>query len=90
MKQLSQTNQFSKDVKRMAKRGKDVEKLKTVVTHLARGEELDPRHRDHPLMGEWKGSRDCHIEPDWLLLYTSDDSSLRLERTGTHSDLFRK
>jgi mRNA interferase YafQ len=88
MKNLSQTSQFVKDVKRMAKRGKDLDKLMQVVRCLAEGKPLDPRHRDHCLSGEWHHSRDCHIEGDWVLIYTADKSSLRLERTGTHSDLF--
>lgn len=91
MKQLSQTKQFSKDVKRMAKRGKDIGKLKVIVRHLAEEKKaLDPKHRDHALIGEWRGSRDCHIDPDWLLIYTTNEMTLRLERTGTHSDLFKK
>ena len=90
MKKLSQTTQFAKDLKRMRKRGKDLAKLKTVVAALARSELLDPRHRDHPLIGPWKNARDCHVEPDWVLIYTTDKHSLRLERTGTHSDLFKK
>jgi len=90
MKELSQTKQFSKDVKRMSKRGKDLGKLKVIVRHLAEDKILDQKHRDHALIGEWRGSRDCHIEPDWLLIYTTDESTLRLERTGTHSDLFKK
>ena len=88
MKQLFQTTQFSKDVKRMQKRGKDLEKLKVVVRKLANDDPLDPRHRDHPLSGEWKYCRDCHIESDWVLIYTKTNEYLRLERTGTHSDLF--
>ena len=88
MRSLSQTTQFAKDLKRMGKRGKDFDRLQEVVRKLARGERLDPRHRDHPLRGGWKGSRDCHVEPDWVLIYTVDDASLRLERTGTHADLF--
>ena len=90
MKQLSQTTQFSKDVKRMKKRGKDIDKLKEVVKKLANGISLNPGYRDHPLTGKWKNSRDCHIEPDWVLIYTTDEQSLRLERTGSHSDLFKK
>jgi len=90
MKNLSQTTQFAKDVKRMRKRGKGLEKLKALVTTLAHGEPLDPKHRDHPLIGAWKNARDCHIESDWVLIYVSDEKSLRLERTGTHSDLFGK
>ena len=89
MKRLSQTKQFSKDVKRVARRGKDLEKLRQIVLTLASDGTLDVRQRDHALTGEWKGSRDCHIEPDWILIYTSTETDLRLERTGTHSDLFR-
>ena len=63
MKQLSQTRQFAKDVKRMRKRGKDIEKLKALVTRLASGQALEPRYRDHALIGEWKNCRDCHLEP---------------------------
>lgn len=74
----------------MLKRGKDLGKLKHLVVQLANGQALDAKHRDHPLIGEWRGSRDCHIEPDWLLVYTADEATLRLERTGTYSDLFKK
>ena len=88
MKQLSQTGQFAKDVKRLRKRGKDIEKLKAVVTRLASGQALEPRYRDHALAGEWKNCRDCHLEPDWVLIYSADERYLRLERTGSHSDLF--
>ncbi len=89
MKTLSQTKQFAKDVRRMRKRGKDLGKLQSIVVRLACGKPLDPQHRDHPLAGEWKNSRDCHIEPDWVLIYSEDEESLRLERTGSHSELFR-
>ena len=89
MKQLSQTKQFAKDIKLMSKRGKDLAKMATIVRQLAEGLILDPRHRDHPLGGEWVGTRDCHIEGDWLLVYSTGEDWLRLERTGTHSDLFR-
>ena len=88
MRAVSQTAQFVRDIKRMRRRGKDLEKLKGIVRHLTAGEVLDARHRDHPLRGEWKNCRDCHIEPDWVLIYTANETSLRLERTGTHSDLF--
>lgn len=88
MRKVSQTRQFAKDLKRVAKRGKDFGKLKQVVRMLAVGELLEPRYRDHPLSGAWKRSRDCHVVPDWILIYTLDEESLRLERTGTHSDLF--
>jgi mRNA interferase YafQ len=89
MKKVSQTKQFAKDLKRIAKRGKDLNKLKQVVSRLAKGEPLEASCRDHALIGKWKPSRDCHIEPDWILIYTIDDEKLRLERTGTHSDIFK-
>ena len=89
MKNLSQTTQFSRDVKRMRKRGKDLEKLKVVVGKLARGEPLDAKHRDHLLVGSWRNCRDCHLAPDWILIYYTDAHALRLERTGTHNDLFQ-
>ncbi len=72
----------------MGRRGKELEKLRQIVLRLANNEKLDPRHRDHALTGEWEETRDCHIEPDWILIYTPTDTHLRLEKTGTHSDLF--
>jgi len=90
MKKVSQTRQFSRDIKRMRKRGKDRHKLQEVVKLLAEGTPLPANHRDHPLIGRRQPSRDCHIEADWILIYTADKDSLRLERTGTHSDLFKK
>ncbi len=90
MKKVSQTRQFSRDVNRMRKRGKDLQELQGIVKLLAEGTPLLPNHRDHPLMGPWQPSRDCHIEPDWILIYTADKESLRLERTGTHNGLFKK
>jgi len=85
---LSQTVQFKKDIKRQIKQGKDQRKLIAVVEALLAGKALPPRSRDHPLKGAWKGRRDCHIEPDWILIYRRTADELRLERTGTHSDLF--
>jgi len=90
MKKVSQTRQFSRDVKRMRRRGKNLEKLREVVKLLAEGTPLPPTYRDHPLTGPWQPARDCYIEADWVLIYTIDKESLRLERTGTHSDLFNK
>jgi mRNA interferase YafQ len=90
MKKVSQTRQFSRDVKRMRKRAKDLKKLQEVVKLLAKGTPLPPNHRDHQLTGPWQPLRDCDIEADWVLIYTTDKESLRLERTGTHSDLFKK
>jgi mRNA interferase YafQ len=90
MKKVSQTKQFSRDVRQMRKRGKDLHKLQEVVKFLAEGIPLPANYRDHPLMGSWQPSRDCHIEADWILIYTAEGNSLRLERTGTHSNLFKK
>jgi len=88
---FSRTTQFKKDVKLAGKRGKDLQKLKAALDLLIAGGELPAPYRDHPLRGNFAGSRDCHIEPDWLLIYTLTENGghVRLERTGTHSDLFR-
>lgn len=83
------TNQFKKDYKRVQKQNKDVEKLRVVVEKLAGKEKLDPRYKDHPLSGNWKGFRDCHVEPDWVLIYKTTEEVLILERTGSHSELFK-
>ena len=74
----------------MQKRGKALSRLQRVVKLLAKGEQLPKKYRDHALVGAWRPARDCHIEPDWLLIYTVDDEAIRLERTGSHSDLFKK
>ena len=91
MRTFSRTSQFKKDIKLAGKRGKDLAKLKAVLDLLIAGEKLPAAYLDHPLRGNFAGSRDCHIEPDWLLIYTltEKDTHVRLERTGTHSDLFR-
>ena len=90
MRTFSRTSQFKKDVKRAEKRGKDMAKLQVVLELLNDGEPLSAEFRDHPLRGNFAGSRDCHIEPDWVLIYTltENDTHVRFERTGTHSDLF--
>ena len=85
---LARTNQFKKDYKRVAKRGYNVAKLFEIVERLARGEKLEEKHRDHALVGEYGDCRECHIEPDWLLIYRAVTSALILIRTGTHADLF--
>jgi mRNA interferase YafQ len=82
------SGKFKRDVKRAEKRGKDMDKLKAVLSLLIEKRPLPARYRDHPLKGEWKGFRDLHIEPDWLLLYAVEGNELQLARTGTHSDLF--
>jgi len=90
MKAIYETSQFRKDYKKIRKQGKNIEKLKEIVRRLAEGQPLEPRHRDHALIGPLMRSRDCHIEPDWLLIYRTDGESLYLERTGSHSDIFKK
>jgi mRNA interferase YafQ len=85
---LSQTSQFKKDIKRLIKQGKSEKNLVAVVEALLAGKPLPPKHQDHPLRGPRKGRRDCHIEPDWILIYRRTEDEVRLERTGTHSDLF--
>lgn len=84
------SNQFRKDLKLAAKRGYNMDKIKDVIARLANGETLDAKHRDHLLTGNYGGYRECHIEPDWLLVYQIDGGQLILflARTGTHSDLF--
>lgn len=73
----------------MHNRGKDMGKLREVVEILMREEILNKKYQDHPLYGRWEGTRDCHIEPDWILIYTKTKGEIILERTGTHSDLFK-
>lgn len=84
------SNQFKKDLKLAKKRGMNLEHLSLVVDTLARKQTLDDRYRDHSLAGNYRGFRECHIEPDWLLVYRTEESELELFlfRTGTHSDLF--
>ncbi len=82
------TNQFQKDVKSMKKRNKDMEKLKITMSKLINEEKLDERYRDHKLLGGYKDRRDCHVEPDWVLIYKKANNEIIFERTGSHSDLF--
>ncbi len=87
----SYTRQFEKDLKLAIKRGKDPLKIKRVMSKILNQEPLDVKYRDHKLIGNYMGRRDCHIEPDWVLIYKPDLENDRIifERTGTHSDLFR-
>ena len=84
------TTQFKKDYKRLKKQRKNLDQLKAVIEKLATGENLEPKYRDHQLSGNWKGHRDCHIESDWILIYRTEADELFLERTGSHSELFKK
>ena len=72
----------------MEKRGKSPEKIKKVIKKLVNGDRLDVNYKDHKLIGNYKNRRECHIEPDWLLIYKITGSAIIFERTGTHSDLF--
>lgn len=84
------TSQFKKDYKLAKKRGKDTEQLDNVIRMIANAEPLPDHMRDHGLSGSWQGFRECHVEPDWLLIYATrnDLLVLSLMRTGSHSDLF--
>ena len=86
------TAQFKKDYKLAKRRGLNLQLLQEVVKKLASGEVLDDSYKDHALSGRWKNYRECHIQPDWLLIYyiNKDVLVLTLSRTGTHSDLFKK
>ena len=84
------TTKFKKDLKKASKRNLKIEKLEKVIDIIANGEILSEKYRDHELSGNYSGCRECHIEPDWLLIYEihNDKLILILTRTGTHSDLF--
>lgn len=88
MRQPEYSGQFKRDVKQAQKRGKDMEKLKTLLSLLIEGKFLPANYLDHPLKGGWRGFRDSHIEPDWLLIYKIAGETVRFERTGRHTDLF--
>lgn len=88
MRTPSYTTQFERDLRLMQRRGKDLKKLKSILRRLIDGEPLSRRYQDHPLIGNYKGRRECHIESDWLLIYKVVDDEIIFERTGTHSDLF--
>ncbi len=84
------TKRFEKDIKLAKKRGKDLDKFKWIALKLLNDEPLLPKYRDHPLIGNYANSRECHIEPDWLLIYRKvDKQAIIFERIGTHSDLFK-
>ena len=90
MYKIRPTSRFQKDLKRLRKRGYDMDLLTVVLKQLAAWQALAPSYRDHPLVGDYSGCRECHITPDWLLIYEIDGGELflYLTRTGTHSDLF--
>ncbi len=90
MKIITRTNQFKREFKLMLKRKKNQEKFTEVLEFLVSEKELPFKYRDHKLTGDYIGSRELHIEPDWLLIYKNSAAELILERTGSHSDLFKK
>lgn len=89
MKTPVYTTQFKRDFKKMKKRGKDEQKLRQIAEKLLVGQALDLKHRNHLLVGNYTGRNECHIEPDWLLIYKLEKSRVIFERTGTHTDLFK-
>lgn len=92
MRRIDITNQYKKDLKLARKRHLQEDKLNEIILKLAKDEELPQQNRDHALHGDFEGTRECYIEPDWLLIYSKEDSDsikiLTLIRTETHSELF--
>lgn len=86
------TSQFKKDAKRAEKQGKDISMMKATINSLASDEPLPDKFRDHALTGNWEGFRECHITPDWLLIYMKEKNVLilTLSRTGSHAEIFGK
>jgi mRNA interferase YafQ len=84
------TKQFERDMKRIKRRGKNREKIKIIIHSIVAEEPLDAIHKDHKLIGNWKGRRECHIESDWLLIYLLETDRVIFERTGSHSGLFQE
>ena len=89
---IKTTSQFKKDYKLALRRGLNIDLLKNIIGKLSNGEPLPPSNKDHSLLGNWSCHRECHVQPDWLLIYRIEDDVLvlTLTRTGTHSDLFVK
>lgn len=85
---IYQTTQFRRDTQKLKRQGKDLSRLMLIIELLAKGQDLPENNRDHILTGNWSGYRECHIRPDWLLIYKIDEKTLTLERSGSHSDLF--
>ena len=90
MLKLKTTTRFEKDYKKVRKSGRDLSRLKRVMTWIAKEQPLPPELRDHKLIGNYQGRRECHLAGDWLLIYKIEDDSVIFERTGTHSELLKK
>ena len=88
MKDIRTTNRFLRDLKLARKRGKDLRRIEKIIDTLAHEQPLAARHRPHRLQGVMRGLWECHVEPDWLLIWGDDDEAVTLIRTGTHADLF--
>jgi mRNA interferase YafQ len=88
MLKIHRTSQFKKDFKKAVKSGKQIQLLVEIIEKLAKKETLPQKNKDHNLSGNYTNFRECHIQPDWLLIYKYDDETLNLTRTGSHSDLF--
>jgi len=88
MRQIEYSGQFKRDLKRLKKRAKDMQQIRVPMKVLIEGDDLPEIFLDHPLKGHWKGCRDLHIQPDWILIYRLTGNLIRFERTGSHSDLF--
>lgn len=88
MLRILEVKSFKRDMKRLKRGNFDLSKLSTIILKLAKKEKLEARYSDHLLTGNWKGHRECHIAPDWLLIYKIKDNDLLLTRTGSHSELF--
>jgi mRNA interferase YafQ len=88
MKRLRTVPRFEKDLRLAHRRGFDISRLQAGIDLLRAGRALPASYKDHPLKGQWSGYRECHVAPDWLLIYRDAGDMIVLERTGTHSDLF--
>lgn len=90
MKTLRASSAFRKDLKRIGRQGLDLTKLETIIDRLRSGKPPPAQNKPHPLKGEWKTYWDCHIEPDWVLIYRVNADEVLLARTGSHADLFSR
>ncbi len=86
---IRRTTQFKRDIRKVLRRRKDIERLLSIIEALAEEKKLPSEYKDHPLTGNYKNKCDCHVEPDWILIYAVEDDELVLYRTGSHSELFK-